>query len=265
MTAGSQNFSQTFSLQNVRLLCDVVTVDNAVQEELSRVLLSGGALPMHFTSYSTTMHNLSLTGNANQSWAVTLSRAFSRIKSIFITFDSDGAHAHSATESNCFLNWHGKPDFDVYGASNTYTPASAEGWRFQMTSGSLIWPDLPMSSTQEAWYQLSKLIGMHSSINGVSIPPGEWLGPNFIMGIDCEKMASSPGSGAAQFTGLSTRNAGDTLRFAFDNVTPWQAPATGATPPQTYRASSSVPSRMYITLHMDLVVELRAEGCVLLD
>ena len=122
-----------------------------------------------------------------------------------------------------------------------------------------------MSSSQEAWYQLSKLLGMHSSINGVSIPPGEWLGTNFIMGIDCEKMASSPGSGAAQFTGLSTRNAGDTLRFAFDNVTPWQAPATGATAPQVYRAASSVPSRMFITLHMDLVVELRAEGCVLLD
>jgi hypothetical protein len=39
-------------MQNVRILADVVTVDNAVQEELSRVLLSGGALPMHLTSYS---------------------------------------------------------------------------------------------------------------------------------------------------------------------------------------------------------------------
>ena len=196
---------------------------------------------------------------------MTLSRAFSRIKSIFITFDSDKAHANSATESNCFLNWHGKTNFDIYGGSNAYNPASAEGWRFQMTSGSLIWPDLPMSSSQEAWYQLSKLLGMHSSINGVSIPPGEWLGTNFIIGMDCEKMASSPGSGAAQFTGLSTRNAGDTLRFAFDNVTPWQAPASSPSDLEVARAAASVPSRMYITLHMDLVVELRAEGCVLLD
>jgi hypothetical protein len=60
-------------MQNVRILADVVTVDNAVQEELSRVLLSGGALPMHLTSYSTTMHNLQLNFAANQSWAVTLS------------------------------------------------------------------------------------------------------------------------------------------------------------------------------------------------
>ena len=32
--------SQCFSMQNVRILCDVVSVDNAVNEELSRVLLA---------------------------------------------------------------------------------------------------------------------------------------------------------------------------------------------------------------------------------
>ena len=265
VNAGAQTYSQTFSMQNVRLLCDVVTVDNAVQEELSRVLLSGGALPMQFTSYSSTMHYLQLTGAANQSWSVTLSRAFSRIKDIWITFDSDNAHAQAGTESNTFLNWHGKSDFNVYGDKNAYYPASGEGWRFQMSSGSLIFPDLPMSSSQEAWYQLSKVLGMHSSVEGVSIPPGEWLGTNFMIGMDMEKMASSPGSGMAAFTGLSTRNAGDTLRFAFDNVTPWQAPGSGATTLQTARALGSIPSRMYITLHVDMVLELRAEGCVLLD
>jgi hypothetical protein len=80
-----------------------------------------------------------------------------------------------------------------------------------------------------------------------------------------EKMTSSPGSGMAAFTGLSTRNAGDTLRFAFDNVTPWQKPAQNPSAGENYRATASVPQRMYITLHMDLVLELRAEGCVLLD
>jgi hypothetical protein len=81
-TGGALTYSQSFSMQNVRILCDVVTVDNAVQEELSRVLLAGGALPMHFASYSSTMHNLQLTGNPNQSWSATLSRAFSRIKDL---------------------------------------------------------------------------------------------------------------------------------------------------------------------------------------
>ena len=120
-------YSQSFSLQNVRILCDVVTVDNAVQEELSRVLLSGGALPLHFTSYSNTMHNLSITAAANQSWSVTLSRAFSRIKDIWVTFDSDGSHGHIMTESNNFLNWHGKTNYEYYGTGNLYTPSYGEG------------------------------------------------------------------------------------------------------------------------------------------
>jgi hypothetical protein len=246
-----QPWSQQFSLQNVRILTDVVTVDNAVQEELSRVLLSGGALPIHLTSYSTTMHNLQLAANANQSWSVTLSRAFSRIKDIWITFDNDPSHGHINTESNHFLNWHGKANWEIYGASNQYSPASGEGWRFQFSTGSLLFPDLPMSSMQEAWYQLSKVLGLHSSLESVSIPPSEWLASNFIIALDMEKMSSSPGAGYAAFTGLSTRNAGDTLRFAFENVTP--------------RDAASTPSRMYITLHMDPVLELRAEGCVLLD
>ena len=82
---------------------------------------------MHFTSYSTTMHNLQIAPVANQSWSVTLSRAFSRIKDIWVTFDSDGAHGHIGTESNTFLNWHGKNDYEAYGGSNQYLPAAGEG------------------------------------------------------------------------------------------------------------------------------------------
>ena len=201
-----QTYSQQFALQNVRILCDVVTVDNAVQEELSRVLLSGGALPIHLTSYSTTMHNLGIQAAANQSWAVTLSRAFSRIKDIWITFDSDGSRGHISTESNMFLNWHGKQNWEIYGGGNQYVPAGGEGWRFQMTTGSLIFPDQPMSSAQEAWYQLSKVLGLHSSLESVSIPPGEWLASNFIISLDMEKMSSSPGAGYAAFTGLDRKS-----------------------------------------------------------
>ena len=120
-----------------------------------------------------------------------------------------------------------------------------------MSTGSLIFPDIPMGSASEAWYQLSKVLGLQSSMDSVAIPPCEYLGTCFIMGIDLEKMSSSPGAGGAAFTGMSTRNAGDTMRFAVDSVNPKDANAT--------------PTRMYITLHFDAILELRAEGCILLD
>jgi hypothetical protein len=57
---GGGNASQAFSLSNCRILCDVVSVDNAVMEELNKVLLAGGALPVHISTYSTTVHQLVL-------------------------------------------------------------------------------------------------------------------------------------------------------------------------------------------------------------
>jgi hypothetical protein len=275
--------SQDFKIENARILCDVVTPDPSVQDELSRVLLAGGSLPMHFTSYNTVVNSTNLIlpsvpadaaaraaapayTDAAQFWSVTISRAYSRIKDIWITFDSDAAHAASdlMCEASCFLNWHGKKGntdepYNKFGTPIDYDATYGEGWRFQMTTGSLVFPDLPMTSSQEAWYQLSKTLGMHSSLDGASIG-SEWLGRNFIISLDMEKMNSSPG-GQASFTGLSTRNAGDTIRFAFDNVTP----RTNVDEAKKVTGVASWPTRMFTTIHMDLVLELRAEGCLLLD
>jgi hypothetical protein len=272
LNAAGNTYSAVFNIQNARILCDVVTPDPSVQDELSRVLLAGGSLPMHFTSYNTVVNSTQLTppaaGTANwqdaaQFWSVTISRAYSRIKDIWITFSSDAAYLSGDTmsEASCFLNWHGKANnqWGVFGPAIDYNRRYGEGWRFQMTTGSLVFPDLPMTSAQEAWYQLSKTLGMHASLDGASIG-SEWLATNFIMSLDMEKMNSSPGSGASSFTGLSTRNAGDTIRFAFDNVTPRTNVNAG-----TVVDSNAWPTRMYTTIHMDLVLELRAEGCLLLD
>jgi hypothetical protein len=267
---------QDFAISNARILCDVVTPDPSVQDELSRVLLAGGSLPLHFTSYNTVVNATNLNPPAvpanaatapaftdsAQFWSVTISRAYSRIKDIWITFSSDAAYGALRTEANTFLNWHGKTNAAWNNTGNViaYDPKYGEGWRFQMTTGSLVFPDLPMTSSQEAWYQLSKTLGMHSSLDGASIG-SEWLGTNFILALDMEKMNSSPGSGNSSFTGLSTRNAGDTLRFAFDNVTP----RTNVDANQKVVDVRAWPTRQYTTIHMDLVLELRAEGCILLD
>ena len=65
--------------------------------------------------------------------------------------------------------------------------------------------------------------------------------------IDTEKMGSSPGAGVVAYTGLSTGGSGDTLRFAFKNV--------------TARSAAWVPTLQYNTIHYDAILEIRAEGC----
>jgi hypothetical protein len=81
------------------------------------------------------------------------------------------------TEANNFLSWHGKDSLNLYGASNAYDPRCGEGFRFQMSCGALLFPDLPISSHKEAFYQLSKVIGMHGNTEGVSHPSGRVYGP----------------------------------------------------------------------------------------
>jgi hypothetical protein len=182
---------------------------------------------------------------------VTLSRAFARVKDIYITFDSDNSRGVVNTEANNFISWHGKPDKNVYGASNPYDADHGEGFRFQLQTGAMVFPDLPITSHAEAFYQLSKSLAMQSHNEGVSIPPGEYLGLNFILALDLEKMYSSPGAGFVRFSGLNTQGAGDTLRMTFQNI--------------NARSPDWLPTRQFVTLHHDVVIELRAEGVICLD
>ena len=92
---------------------------------------------------------------------------------------------------------------------------------------------------------------MHGNTEGVSIPPGEYIGQSHIISLDLENMYSSPGAAYTRFTGLSTMGSGDCLRFSWQNV--------------NARNDASRPSRCFITLHHDTVIELRQEGALCLD
>ena len=244
-------FSQDFTITNARILVDMVQTDVAIQNTFTEALAAGRPMQLALSSYSTTMHSLTLAGNADQSWDISLSRAYSRIKDVWVTYDNNASRGVWNTESNNFLSWHGKGKVNEYGNSGVYDPRYGEGFRFQMSCGALQFPDLPVNSHKEQFYQLSKVVGMHSSTEGVSIPPGEYLGRSHIAAFDLEKLYSSPGAAFVRFTGLNTQSAGDTLRFAWQNV--------------TISADAFRPSRVYITLHYDLVVELRQEGALTLD
>ena len=250
-------FSQNFEIPNARILCDLVQCDVAIQNSFTEALAAGRPLQLALSSFSTTMHSIVANGpDGNLSWDVSLSRAYSRIKDLWVTLDNDTRGVWN-TESNRFLSWHGKSGANenaalhLYGDSVPYVAAHGEGFRFQVSCGSLLFPDQPISSHAEAFYQLSKVAGMLTNFQGVSIPPGEYLASSHIVAIDLEKLYSTPAANFVRFTGLNTQSAGDTLRLTWQNVNPRSA---------TYR-----PSRVYITLHYDIVLELRQEGALVLD
>jgi hypothetical protein len=240
-----------FEITQPRILLDCVQVDVTIQNEIRTHLAAGKPLQLALSTWSTTMHSVLTAGAAGSlSWDVTLSRAFARIKDIYVTFDNDASRGVVNTESNNYISWHGKANKNVYGASNPYVPNYGEGFRFQLQTGAMVFPDLPITSHTEAFYQLSKSLAMQSHNEGVSIPPSEYLGQNFILALDLEKMYSSPGAGFVRFSGLNTQGAGDTLRMTFQNIS---------------ARADWLPTRQFVTLHHDVVIELRAEGVICLD
>ena len=243
-------FSQNFTITNARVLVDMVQCDVSILNTFTQALAAGRPMQVASSSYSTTMHSVLAAGAAgNLSWDITLSRAFSRLREVWITFDSDTRGVWQ-TETDNFQSWHGKPDINLYGQSITYDPQYGEGFRFQVQCGAHLWPDIPASSHKELFYQLSKTISMHSNTEGVSIPPAEYLGSSHIVAIDLEKLHNSPGAGFVRFTGLNTLASGDTLRFSWQNV----------------RARDGfVPTRCFISLRYDYVAEIRQEGVLCLD
>ena len=82
---------------------------------------------------------------------------------------------------------------------------------FQFLVGSKNFPEYPVRSMQEAFYQLRKTLGSHDRHNSIDITSHEYKSDKFILGVDFE-IVSEHGS-----TGINTR-AGDIMSIRFDHT-----------------------------------------------
>jgi hypothetical protein len=76
------NTSKAWQIQDVRIVCDVVTLDSALQNSYAEHVLSGKALPINYGTYISQFQTITSTD-----FAVSVSRAVSRLKSVFVNFD----------------------------------------------------------------------------------------------------------------------------------------------------------------------------------
>ena len=87
MSSADEAFSgtaPTFTLSDVQLKCDLVALDNSLDNEYSSHLLEGKALPIHFSTFTTAsqvIHDLNVTVN--------VSRALTRLKSFYVSLSRD--------------------------------------------------------------------------------------------------------------------------------------------------------------------------------
>ena len=156
------NTSQAWEIQQFQVKCDVCTLDNALDNEYAQHLLSGKSLPINFSTYVTQLQAIT----SNSSVSINVQRAFTRLKSAFISLVNTNQLATGVRkEFNFFYN----PSFL---ATNAYD--STKDVQFQLQIGSKLFPEYPIWSTQEAFYQFRKCLGVHAtSFHSIDITPIE--------------------------------------------------------------------------------------------
>ena len=175
------NTSTLWTIKDVRIVCDVVTLDSGLQNDYAQHVLSGKSLPINYSTYVSQYQTIT-----SADFAVNISRSATRLKSVFINFDAD--HNNSTTDHvvhrnmNTFVH----PMCGAGYVDGDYSYQNELQWQVQI--GSKMFPEYPVRSLAETFYQLRKALGIHgSAFHSISITPQQYRNDHFIIGIDTEK------------------------------------------------------------------------------
>ena len=240
--AATGNTSLLWQIQNVQVKCDVVTLDNQLDNSYAEHLLSGKALPINYQTYVSQKQSILSGNNGSQKVRLNVTRALTRLKNVFITLDKPAAGQNYAPK---FKEWNSfySPMEDYTGAQRNSWDAAGEIADFQVQIGSKLFPEYPIRSHAEAYYQLRKTLGKHDQHNSFDITQHEYRCRKFIMGIDMEKVLE------AGYTGINTR-AGDLMNIRFDHATP---------------DADKWAQSLHIVLTSDQILEVRDSGVQVFD
>ena len=222
-----------FVLDNFYIACDVVALDSALENSFYQVLASGKSLTIGFPTFATQFSTLA----ASQNVSVNCARALSRLKSAFITFQTDEQFYNQKV---IHYPHPGGGGADLLG--NGRNALKNVPFRYQIAIGSRLFPETPADSVQEQFTHLEKALNLHDiSSRQVDIDLLGYLETSHVLGMSFEK---APGSAFA--SGYNLRS-GDLLRVSLENMDPGRA------------------NGMYLTLVHDVVLEIKEMGCSVYD
>ena len=231
------NTSVQWQIWNVQAKCDMCILDNALDNSYAEHLLSGKSLPINYNTYVSQMQSLLSGTNGQQKVRLNVTRALSRLKSVFITLDKQVTDL-KRKPWNTFYS----PMWFYTGSSNQFN--SLGEFEAQLQLGSKLYPEYPIRSHSESYYQLRKTLGIQSStLHNFDITKHDYQNWKFIWATDMEKVLE------AGFTGMNTRNS-DILNIRFDH--------------RDTNAANYAHS-IHIVLHSDCVMVVKDTGIVVYD
>ena len=249
------NSSQLWQIEQVQCKVDVCTLDNALHNSYVEHLLQGNSLPLSYNTFVSQMQTVA----GQNDVLINVCRAITRLKSVFVTLHKDYEQGRGEFGGRKVWNDFFSPG-NAENLPGVLTLGSGQEFEFQLQIGSKLFPEYPIRSHQEAYYQLKKTLGVQaSSVHNFDIDANQYRDHRFILGTDCEKVLD------AGFTGLNIR-AGDlmTVKFKYNSRGLPPDPARDAAF-NAWLPTCRLADRMHIVLHSDQILEIRSSGCQVFD
>ena len=235
------NTSIDWEISNARVVCDVCTLDNNLNNEYVKHLLEGKGLPITYTTYIT--QSQSIKGLTDIS--VNVIRSVSKLVASFITFykagDPSTGYEYADKEFCRFYHPHQNHeplDEGIYDKNKDL--------EFQIQLGSKLFPEYPCNSITQCFYHLRKALNLplfHQ--HSMNINFKQYRDRQFVFAFDFQKLSDSG------YTGISTR-AGQMMRLI---VKP-----AGSTIP-----ANEMPDNIYITMLSEQILEIKDLGLKVYD
>ena len=235
------NTSIDWEISNPRVVCDVCTLDNNLNNEYSKHLLESKGLPITYTTFIIQ----SQTVKGSTDFSVPVIRSVSKLVASFVTFykagDPSSGYEYADKEFCRFYHphqAHNPLDEGIYDKDKDL--------EFQIQLGSKLYPEYPCNSITQCFYHLRKALNLpmfHQ--HSMNINFKQYRDRQFIFAFSFEKVPDS------SYTGINTR-AGQQMLL---RVKP-----AGATIPAT-----EMPDTLYITMLSEQILEIKDLGLKVFD
>ena len=138
------NTSTSWQIQDVRIISDVVTLDNGLQNSYAEHILSGKSLPINYSTYVSILQTVAM-----PNITASITRAVSRLKSVFISFDKERPTVDAAKPIT-FVS----KDWNIFAHPMDGAYDSSKELEYQLQIGPKMFPEYPCRSLAQAFYEL---------------------------------------------------------------------------------------------------------------
>ena len=173
-------YSTTYTLSDIRLLADMISLDSELQESYNSALLNGTSLKICCKSWESLVNYLA--ADSSGSFDVAISKSYTRLATLLCQFNQseDANYAGKAKWVN----------------SGYFPTAKSENIEYHLALGSRRIPDNDVRGTSESWFRLQNAVGnYHSLAHATSITEDEYRSTQYSLAVDCEKVPSLMASG----------------------------------------------------------------------